>query len=188
MSNNSNIETCGLIIGAFKPFTKGHHFLFEVAAIENDHVLVSVSQKDRKRKGEHPIEWEKMKIVWDEYIVGKLPKNITVISAESPIQGLYNFLKMNDDKPEGANVVFTLYMDDKDLKRYCYQDHELKNKFPNLYNRNQIKVKTFNRESNVNVSATKMRKTLQDNDLQGFTECLPDVLKDQASEIFTLLS
>lgn len=185
MDNNSEIKTCALIVGAFKPYTAGHHFLITKALEENELVLLSVSQKDRKRKGEHPVLWEKMKIVWENYIYKILPDNVAIGFSDSPITSLYNFLNSIDKQNTSAETIFNLYMDDKDKIRYCYQDHQIIEKFPRIAH--TIKTNTFNREANVNVSATKMRKALQNNDLQSFTYYLPEDLQNKANEIFSLL-
>lgn len=187
MDNNPKVEKCALIIGAFKPYTKGHHFLVTKASEENDVVFVSVSQKDRIRKGEHPITYNKMKIIWDNYIIPILPESVYVTTNDNPITWLYNFLKTIEDSNK-TDTVFTLYMDDKDQKRYCYQDNQIQEKFPRLYEAQKIKITTINRQSNINISGTKMRKTLQEKNLEGFKECLPEVLVERANELFMLLS
>lgn len=185
MNNSSEVKTCAIIVGAFKPYTAGHHFLVTTAAKDNELVIMYISQKDRKRKGEHPVTWEKMKYVWENFITPVLPKNVMIVPTDSPIPNLYNLLRSIDQQNTSTQTMFNLYMDDKDKVRYCYQDHEILEKFPRIAH--TIKTNTFNRKTTLNVSGTQMRKTLQNNDLQGFTACLPDVLQDKAVEIFNSL-
>lgn len=126
-----------------------------------------------------------MKKIWENYIFEVLPKNVIVGFSDSPITSLYNFFKNIKEDKNRVKTIYNLYMDDKDKIRYCYQDHEIKEKYPNLFD--VIKTKTFSREKNINVSATKMRKALQDNNLEQFKQCLPEELKIKSEEIFKLL-
>lgn len=148
---------------------------------------MTISQKDRIRKGEYPVTWSKMSKIWLDYIFKILPENVLFASNDNPIICMYNFLKDIDNDYNRPFCVYNFYMDIFDKKKYCYQEHEIERKFPNLYKNNEINIITFDRKSNMDVSGTKMRKTLQNNDLQEFTNCLPNKLQDKAQEIFNLL-
>jgi cytidyltransferase-like protein len=180
-----NPQSVGLIIGAFKPYTKGHHFLVETAARENEFVHLFVSQKDRKRKGEVPITWSKMEVIWHEFIEPMLPKNVIVHYSENPLVSVYNFLKSENDSLSKKS--YTLYADNHDKARYCYEDKQIEAKFPFLYMNHSINVKTYERSENIDVSGTKMRKTLQTHNFNEFTKMLPDSLVIEAQKVFELL-
>lgn len=71
------------------------------------------------------------------------------------------------------------------IKRYKYTNEELKRRFPRIYE--NIIVNEFRREDNINISGTRAREFLKNNDLISFKEALPDRIKNYSSEIFELL-
>ena len=77
----------GLVPISAKPYHKGHHYLVEQAARENDEVIVFASTSDRKRSGEFPITGNSMIRSWNDLIIPNMrgimqarQKSLTVIT------------------------------------------------------------------------------------------------------------
>lgn len=174
----------GLIAGGFKPFTSGHYFLVKKAAEDNDQVYLFVSTKDRVRPGEKPITWDMMKPVW-KLIEKHLPKNVKVFYSENPTTNEFQVLTSAEKDPNNHNV-YVLYTDMKDIKRY--DNPRIKERtLKRLYSNDQLIFKGFERKSNVDVSGTKVRKALQDNDLEAFVSMMPEPIQQYGHQIFKLL-
>lgn len=177
----------GLIIGAFKPYTKGHHFLITKAAKENDYVHLFISQNDRKRKQEHPVYCEKMNIVWDLYLKNILPTNVIIFKEKNPIISVFNELKKIDSENNLKNI-FQFYIGEEEVQRYCLTNEKLNKNYPNLFKNNLLNIVKINRAINNNVSGTLARKGLKNKNFELFSECLPNEISElNKQNIFNLL-
>lgn len=176
----------GLIGGGFKPYTKGHHFLVEQAAQDNDEVYLFVSTGDRARKGQLPLYWKDMEQVWKVYLENILPGNVHVTYVPNPISAIYSKLEEAESDPSNQNS-YTIYGDDSDMGK-IFSPKRLQKHVERLHDNGQVMTKPFARADNVNISGTMMRKYLEEGDRQSFIEGLPAAAQKDGLAIFDLLS
>jgi len=179
------IKKQGLIAGAFKPYTSGHHFLISEASKQCDYVIVYVSTNDRVRKNEYPIMWNQMEKIWSKYICPSLPENIFPKFVQNPTVELYNHLQEINTKVSTKETQYYVYADKKDIS-YMESDR-VKNKLNNLIELGILHTVSYDREKNVNVSGTLLRQTLQNNDYDKFEKLMPNSLKTNAKQIYGIL-
>lgn len=160
----------GLIAGSFKPAHAGHIRLIEMAAAENDEVLLFVSTSDRKRPGEVPIMGADMADIWREHLEPILPSNVRVEYGGSPVAKVYKVL--GDADGAGSQDVFAIYGDPTDLAQN-FPEKSLIKYCGSLWKGGQIILKATQRAQTVNVSGTKMRQHIQSGDREAFLAGLP---------------
>ena len=183
---NNMRKQIGIIGGGFKPFTKGHYFLVEQAAKDLDEVILFVSTANRIRKGEMPIHWDgQMKQIWDKWLRKIMPENVIVYYVSNPTTAIYEVLKTAEENSLDNNT-YVIYGDATDIPRY-YPDEKLKKYYPRLFSNFQIEKKIFSRESNVDISGTKMRQYITNKDVVGFVAGLPQPIQRWGQEIFNIL-
>lgn len=184
----------GLIAGGFKPFTSGHNHLVDIASKENDVVYLFVSNKDRARKGEFPIYWEQMRLVWEKFIKPSFPGNVKVVYSGEPTSEQFAMLEDAEKQYDASGKIksekeltfFTIYADVEDIERY--NNPRIKKKLlKNMFTDKRILLKGIPREGKFNVSGTKARKALQDNDMEAFVKILPKSLQPVGYQIFKIL-
>jgi hypothetical protein len=180
----------GLIPMAAKPYHAGHHSLVEIASGENDQVLLYISLKDRKRKGEHPVLGADMESIWKEEIEKILPGNVTPVYNVVPVRSVYEILGDAEEKALTGNLehTYTVYSDPADTARN-YSEAYRQKYFPTAYEMGNVRFagelnpEAFTRgEGTPDVSGTAMRDALKRCDLQSFKQGLPDGL--DAEKIF----
>lgn len=175
----SNSKTLGIVPMAGKPVHDGHWKLIEIAAKENDRVLVFVSEKGRIKKGEFPIEGEQMIEVWNNILRKYLPDNVSIKFVDSPVSHVrYALLDLESDAKDSP--VVSIYSDTEDIQNYDL--NELSIKYPNLGNMGKIKLRGVERSSTVDVSGTKMREFLLNDDKSSFISYLPSPLSSSDKE------
>ncbi len=163
-------KTLGIVPMAGKPVHAGHWKLIELAARENERVLVYVSEKGRIKTGEFPIQGRQMIEVWNDVLKKYLPSNVSIKFVESPVSNVrYALLDLESD-PEDAPVV-SIYSDAEDIQNYDLT--ELNAKYPGLGSMGKIKLRGVERTSTVDISGTKMREFLLNNDKTSFFNYLP---------------
>jgi hypothetical protein len=186
----------GLISGGFKPFTSGHAFIVELASEENDLVYVFVSKKDRIRDNEFPIYGEQMIQIWETIIKPTLPGNVKIVYSDNPTTDQLSILEDEEKKmlknkassfSKSEIVVYTIYTDSEDIKRY--DNPRIKNKLlRNMFENSRIVLNPVDRKTkSVDVSGTKARQALSDNDMEKFVSMLPPKVRPKGYMVFNIL-
>ena len=168
----------GLIPVSGKPYHAGHHYLVERAAGENEEVILFVSTSDRKRKGEFPILGADMERVWREELEPIMPANVRVEYGGSPVRKVYDTIG-NACQIDGVQETYVVYSDPTDTAQNYPEKNRDKYMQP-LCDQGQV---IFAAEENPaaftrgagspNVSGTKMREALQDNNFEEFATGMP---------------
>lgn len=172
-------KTLGIVPMAGKPVHAGHWKLIELAARENERVLVYVSEKGRIKTGEFPIQGRQMIEVWNDVLKKYLPSNVSIKFVESPVSNVrYALLDLESD-PKDAPVV-SIYSDVEDIQNYDLK--ELNTKYPGLGSMGKIKLRGVERTSTVDISGTKMREFLLNNDKTSFFNYLPQPVSIEDKE------
>lgn len=175
----------GLIAMSGKPVHAGHYRLIEIAAKENDEVLVFVSTSDRKRPGELIIKGDDMLKIWKLYIEPSLPNNVTVEYGGSPIRKVWETL--GEANEEGSDDTYVIYSDPEDMQNN-FPPGSFEKYAPDLYNRRQIVLEPIHRSSTINISGTKMRSFLVKGEMEEFIDHLPKPVQGHGREIWNILS
>lgn len=164
-------KSVGIIAGSFKPLHRGHFYLIERAAIENDEVRVFVSLSDRG-----PIMGDVMHRVWTDALMHALPQNVSVefTPGSSPIRRVYEFLGAANEDAASSDV-FTLYSDPDDLEKRFPKDRRLRY-LGRLESSGRFKLCAVKREAELNVSATRLRELLAQGAKEEFMEFLPNAV------------
>lgn len=181
-------KTLGLIPIAGKPLHIGHWKLIELAAKQNDSVVIYTSSNDRVRKGEFPIKGDDLVRFWTDFFVPILPKNVKVKFVDSPVRSVMHELgwleqTLSQDKAEVPIV--NLYSDAEDVESN-FKDEDLK-KYPSLLALDKIKKVGVKRTDTVNVSGTKMREFLASGDKEQFFKYLPPLSNSAKESIWQTL-
>ena len=172
-------KTLGIVPMAGKPVHAGHWKLIELAAKENERVMVYVSEKGRIKPGEFPIEGGQMIEVWNDILTKYLPDNVSIKFVESPVSNVrYALLDLESD-PEDAPTV-SIYSDAEDIQNYDLA--EFNAKYPGLGSMGKIKLRGVERTSTVDISGTKMRSFLLNNDKTSFFNYLPQPVSSEDKE------
>ena len=184
----SSTKTIALIPIAGKPLHIGHWKLIERAANENDNVVVYTSSSDRAKKGEFPIYGDDFIKIWSDILIPALPKNVKVKFVDSPVRAVIHEIGWFEQRltQDAANIpVINLYSDKEDVETN-FKNEDLQ-KFPALMQAGKIKKVGVERTSTVNISGTKMREFLQNNDKASFIKHLPPVGNKEKEEIWNTL-
>ena len=181
-------KTLGLIPIAGKPLHIGHWKLIEKAANENDRVIVYTSSSDRIKKGEFPIKGDDFVKLWSDVFIPSLPKNVKVKFVDSPVRAVMHELGWLEQRltQDAADMPTINLYSDKDDVEINFKDEDLK-KYPELLAANKIKKVGVERTATVNVSGTKMREFLMNNDKESFLKNLPPVSNKDKEEIWNTL-
>lgn len=161
----------GLIAASGKPIHAGHMGLFQIAAKETDRVIIFVSLKDRARAGEMTVRGEDMAVIWEEYLIPIMPKNIAVEFVDIPVASIYEVLQ-SADQDLGDTNVYHIYSDPEDLAAR-FSDRSLKKYCPRLVEESQVVLRAVKRTETVDVSGTKMRAAVASGDFETFRSGMP---------------
>ncbi len=168
----------GLVPVSGKPYHAGHHFLVLKAAGENDRVTLFVSTSDRVRKGEYPIMGKDMEKVWKQELESIMPANVTVEYGGSPVRKVYEMIG-NACKIDGVDETYVVYSDPTDTAQNYPQSHRDKYMQP-LCDAGQVVFAAEEDPESVtrgsgspDVSGTKLRQALEDNDFETFAAGMP---------------
>lgn len=180
----------GLIGGSFKPTTAGHIGLFKLAARETDRVILYVSLKDRARPGEMPVRGEDMAKIWEEHIRPILPENLALEYVDVPVAAMYELLGEADQDPSDQDT-YVIYSDPDDLATR-FSERTLQKYCPRLFEEGRVRGRPVQRTETVNVSGTKMRAAIVNDDFETFKAGMPkgidtaavwDLLRGQVGNI-----
>jgi hypothetical protein len=127
-----------------------------------------------------------MEQVWKNYLEPAMPSGVEVRYVGSPIGETYKILQDANDNPEDMNT-YTVYGDPEDTSKY-YSDEKLSKYAPRLQANDQIIRGQVDRSETGGISGTKMRKWLEQGDLNSFVGGLPEPVQAYGREIFELLS
>lgn len=143
-----------------KPYHAGHDMLVRLAATENDeaHVFVSLSDRD-------DVSGKAMEKIWKEQIEPSLPSNVTVTYGGSPVGNAFKL--MGAASEAGSDDTYVVYSDPDDAGRF--DDQTLAKYTKNL----NVVRRPVERTSTINISGTKMRQFLADDDKKSFVKYLP---------------
>ncbi len=180
----------GLVPISAKPYHAGHHALVELAASQNDKVLLFVSTSDRNRKGEFPISGKDMQEIWIEHLESIMPSNSQIIYGGSPVRKVYEEIGMACE--EGSDDVFTVYSDPEDTSVNYPQSYREKYMQP-LCDLGQVVFAGESSPDSVtrgvgtpNISGTQVRTYLEAGDLPSFANAMPSGV--DAESIFNTLT
>jgi hypothetical protein len=162
-------EVVALFGGGFKPPTKGHFGV--VKQILENHPNITEFQIVIGGGTRDGITPEISMKIWEIY-KPFLSDKIKLISSSSPLTYIKDYIKGNPDTEIYA-VVGAREGDEQDAR-----DFEQRK---TLYKRYGNKVNVIKSESENNISGTKARKALLNNNFEEFTQYLPDEL-DQSSK------
>lgn len=172
-------QRIGLIPVSGKPYHAGHHYLVELAAAENDEVVLFVSTSDRVRKGEFPIYGTDMQRVWNEELEAIMPANVRVEYGGAPVRKVYEAIG-DACKIDGVEETYVVYSDPTDTAQNYPQKNRDKYMQP-LCDQGQVIFAAEENASSVtrgsgspNVSGTKMRQSLEDGKFETFAAGMPD--------------
>lgn len=183
--------TVGLIGMSGKPVHAGHIQLIEMAANENDYVVVFVSLSDRHdSKSKITIRGTDMDIIWTKYLMSILPDNVIVTYSRIPVADMYEQIEAENKRfSEGEDVAtYNIYSDPDDLAQR-FSDKQLSDYAGEMWDAGLIIPNPIKRTSTVDVSGTKMRAMIASGDEEQFKSYLPDQLTvQQQTNIWNLLS
>ena len=138
-----------------KPVHRGHWELIQRASKNCDKVMVFVSTGDRGgRNGEIGVIGEDIKVLWKQYLMPLLPKNVKVEFVSNPTNRAFDAFQGNDEY-------------------YVYTDHEDASRYGVGFLPKNVRVMTFAREGVMDISGTKMRQLLLEGRKEEFVSYLP---------------
>jgi citrate lyase synthetase len=162
------MTTIGLVPMAAKPFHAGHFGLIQIAAKENDVVKLYVSLSDRDI-----VSGKAMQTIWEDQIENILPANVEITYGGSPVRNVY--LEIGTASESNSQDNFTIYSDPADAAEN-FSDKSLQKYAKNLYDTGRVITRGIERTSTVDVSGTKMRQFISNNDKESFKKFLPKKL------------
>ncbi len=169
----------GLYPIAAKPYHIGHHMVMQKASKECDKAILIISLLDREN-----VSGTDMAIIWRDHIIPTLPENVSTIFLESsPVSHVFHILKLRNDDPL-SEYSFTIYGDENDIKKYEYD--KLSSVCPRLLESGGINIAGIPRNKTVNISGTKMRSFISQNDFESFKKFIPEEIN--AQKIFEILT
>jgi len=167
----------GLVPISAKPYHVGHHALVELAASQNDRVLLFVSISDRSRKEEFPISGKDMLRIWQDHLEAIMPGNVSIEYGGSPVRKVYE--EIGKACEEGSDDTYMVYSDPEDTATNYPQDYKDKYMQP-LCDSGQVKFAGETDPDSVtrgvgtpDVSGTQARKYLKSGDFTSFMSVMP---------------
>jgi hypothetical protein len=167
----------GLVPVSAKPYHAGHHAVVDLAAKQNDRVILYVSLSDRKRKGQLPILGSAMERVWKEELEPIMPGNVSIEYGGSPVRKVYDALERANEALDGD--VYRVYSDPDDTAQNYPIPNRLKY-FPDLHQSGNVLFAAEEDPASLtrgigtpNISGTAIRQALQSCDLDAFKKGMP---------------
>jgi len=180
----------GLVPISAKPYHAGHHALVELAASQNNKVILFVSTSGRRRPGEFPIEGEDMARIWREHLEGVMPGNVEIVYGGSPVRKVYE--EVGEACDAGSEDVYTIYSDPEDTSTNYPQGYRDKYMQP-LCDLGQVVFASEADPNSVtrgvgtpNISGTKVRTYLESGDFSSFAAAMPPGVDSRA--VFDILA
>lgn len=157
-----------------KPVHHAHWKLIEMAANENDLCIPVISLADRKRPGEFPINGSDMAKIWKECLIEHLPTNCKAVFTKdgSPVKVIYALL--GESERSNINECYVIYSGPDDMNKNFRQENLFKY-YPKLIGEQKIKLNPVDRKNLAEISGTKMREFLKNNNKEEFLNNLPGV-------------
>lgn len=147
------------------------------AVSENDIVILIVSLKDRDN-----IFGVSMAKVWKHCIINALPKDVKpVFLMGSPIKHVFSIL--GDAERSMILNRYRIYGDEYDIENN-FKKENLQKYYPNLWDNGQINLMPSKRKDVADISGTRMREFLANNDFESFRKYIPPEL--DAEQIFLI--
>ncbi len=179
-------ERIATVAGGFKPPHRGHLEMIEYYAGLADKVKLFIGAQDRPIQNDDAgrmVSAEQSLQIWKKYLAdaGLEDKVEVEIIQGSPMKATYSVL---EDAEPGQTILLgcgqkDTYFSPEALERYTPEGVEAEAApCPNILDPN----------TNEPYSATAVRATIKNNDVQEFAKFLPLSSKDRAEEIFALLS
>lgn len=162
----------GIVVGSYSPYHAGHDAVIRLASRENDIVHVYASLSNRKE-----ISGVAKETVWKEHIEPSLPSNVNVTYGGSPIGNAW--VELGEASLVESQDVYNVYSDPDDAESN-FPDNMLQKYAPNLFNNGRVKRRPVERLSTVDISGTKMREFLVNNDKESFLKYVPRALDGNA--------
>ena len=149
-----------------KPFHAGHAGLIRIASQNQDVVQVyaSLTPRGSETEREFVILPDKMKQVWDELILAKLPQNVEVVFSNNPISSIYEELENCIEDAE-----YHIYAGND----ACEKSFANVQKYTNLKIDENLFIHEITRETLSEASGTECRKALFRNDYKTFAKLMP---------------
>ena len=180
----------GLVPISAKPYHAGHHSLVELAASQNDKVLLFVSISDRNRKGEFPISGADMLRIWQDHLEDIMPGNVEIEYGGSPVRKVYE--EIGKACEEESSDTYTVYSDPADTSANYPQSYKDKYMQP-MCDTGQVNFVGETDPDSVtrgvgtpDISGTQTRKYLESGNLSAFSSVMPAGVN--AESIFNTLS
>jgi len=178
--NPAGRVSIGLVPMSAKPFHAGHLCLIEKASKDNDFVKVFASLTDRVKPKQYPVYGTQMQKIWEEHLMKLMPSNVDVDLLEEsvqPVKLVYETLGNADEA--NSQHTYQVYSDAVDTP-VNYPEHYRQKYFPTIYNNDQVRFPAIENPEHFtrgcgmpDISATKVRKALQDKNFQEFAEYMP---------------
>lgn len=161
----------GIVPMSAKPLHAGHYGLILLAAKENDvvHLYVSLSDRDE-------VSGKAMEKIWKEIIEPTLPENVIVTYGGSPVGNAWK--DVGDANLAGSTDTYKIYSDPVDAEAN-FPDSLMQKYAPDLFKNGQLTTRPVERASTVDVSGTKMRQFLKNNDEASFLRFMPRQIDGQ---------
>ena len=147
-----------------KPYTAGHDGLIRIASDECDEVQVFVSLSDRDI-----IKGSTMKTVWETLIKDTLPNNVFLSLGGIPVRNAYEFIDVDGKVSDNT---YTIFSDPTDLQNN-FSEEKLTKYFEDLLDEERIFLREVDRSETIDISGTKMREFLKNNDFTSFRYYTP---------------
>jgi hypothetical protein len=155
----------GIIPMSAKPYTAGHDGLIRIASDECDEVQVFVSLSDRDI-----IKGSTMQIAWDKLIRDTLPDNVFLSLGGIPVRNAYEFI---DADGKVSDNTYTIFSDPEDLGKN-FAEEKLTKYFEDLLDQERIFLRPVERSETIDISGTKMREFIKNNDFKSFRMYTPE--------------
>lgn len=151
----------GIVPMSGKPVHAGHFALIKLASKENDEVHLFVSTSDRDS-----ISGEAMKLIWETELEKLLPSNVVIEYGGQPVRKAYEDIAKASNS--NSKDEYAIYSDEKDSV-INFPESNFKKYAPNCI----VKNRPVQRTSTIDISGTKMREFLSNNDKNSFIKYLP---------------
>lgn len=169
-----------------KPFHNGHYKMICKACKEADYGIIIISLSDRKRENEFPILGSQMAEIWKDHLTKIMPQNakLVFVNKESPVRRAYEILGHAENTDYSDNV-YNIFGDPEDIStRFGLE--ALEKYYPRLSARHMIQTTPCPREDIEDISGTRMREFLSNNDKESFAKYLPSDIDSEA--IYSILN
>ena len=192
------VADVAIIPGAFKPPHKGHLAMIGEYAKKANRVIVFMSPLARKLPNGSEMTFDKAYQLWDAYLKSAELDNVKVLESpvNSPVGATFNFVANEDNNPEwaqeGETVILGVSTKGGDDARFTDKVQEYAKEGVTVLSGKDYAVNPLGSDfvdgQGEPLSATGMRQAIADNDVDAFSEYLPDSLKKSAAKLLRKLA